>query len=211
MPTASPEFFWFSGLLLGLTGALTPGPLFLLVVSNSLRHGTAAGVQVAFAPLLTDLPIFCASFWLTRHAGLHPGWLALLQAAGGIFLLFLSWKTVRSRMPAPGQGPETPAPWLQGVIANSLNPHPYLFWFTVGSPLAWQGFAHGAASGIGVIAGIYLALVGGKIFLAWLAGRGRQAWLEQPVFLWLLRGLGLVLGAYALLFLYAGFHAWGWI
>lgn len=197
-------FYSLSGLLLGLSAALTPGPLFLLVVSQSLRRGLRAGMQVALAPLLTDLPIFLASLWLARSLNQQPGWLALINLAGGLFLLYLAWETFRSRPAAePGRATALP-PWLQGVVTNGLNPHPYLFWLTVGGPLTLQGFAASPAAGLGFIGALYLALVGIKLLLAWAAARGRQVLLDQPAFHWLLRGLGAALLAYAAWFLCNG-------
>ena len=49
-----------SGMLLGLSAGLSPGPMLTLVVSQTLRHGIQEGVKVAFAPLLTDTPIVIA-------------------------------------------------------------------------------------------------------------------------------------------------------
>ncbi len=58
--------FLFSGILLGLSGGLAPGPLLTLLASETLRHGARAGVWVALAPLLTDLPIILATVLLLR-------------------------------------------------------------------------------------------------------------------------------------------------
>lgn len=58
--------FLLSGILLGLSGGLAPGPLLTLVASETLRHGARAGVRVALAPLLTDLPIVLATVSLLR-------------------------------------------------------------------------------------------------------------------------------------------------
>lgn len=49
-----------AGLLLGLAAGLAPGPMLALTVTQSLRHGARAGLRVAMAPLLTDLPIIAA-------------------------------------------------------------------------------------------------------------------------------------------------------
>lgn len=46
-----------AGITLGLYSDLSPGPLQILVVSQTLKHDYNEGVKVAFAPLITDLPI----------------------------------------------------------------------------------------------------------------------------------------------------------
>jgi threonine/homoserine/homoserine lactone efflux protein len=45
------------GLSLGLGAGLAPGPLLALVIRSTLQDGAAAGVRVAFSPLVTDVPI----------------------------------------------------------------------------------------------------------------------------------------------------------
>jgi threonine/homoserine/homoserine lactone efflux protein len=46
-----------TGLVLGLSCGLAPGPLMALVLAQSLRHGAREGCKIALAPLLTDMPI----------------------------------------------------------------------------------------------------------------------------------------------------------
>lgn len=53
--------FLFMGLVLGLSAGLAPGPLLTLVVSETLRHHVGAGIRVALAPLISDLPIVLVS------------------------------------------------------------------------------------------------------------------------------------------------------
>jgi threonine/homoserine/homoserine lactone efflux protein len=63
--------FLIAGIILGFSAGFSPGPLLTLVISQTLKHGVKEGIKVAFAPLVTDLPIiFLAVFVLTRLAGL---------------------------------------------------------------------------------------------------------------------------------------------
>ena len=50
-----------AGLLLGAPSGFAPGPMLLLIISETLRHGKHAGAKVACIPLLTDAPIVMAS------------------------------------------------------------------------------------------------------------------------------------------------------
>ena len=45
------------GILLGVSAGVSPGPLFALVIAETLHHGTKAGLRVALVPLVTDMPI----------------------------------------------------------------------------------------------------------------------------------------------------------
>jgi threonine/homoserine/homoserine lactone efflux protein len=52
------------GIVLGLAAGFSPGPLTVLVISETLRHGLRAGVKVSLAPVLTDLPIIALAVLL---------------------------------------------------------------------------------------------------------------------------------------------------
>ena len=44
-----------NGIILGLSAGFAPGPLSVLVISQTIQYGTGEGVKSAFAPLITDL------------------------------------------------------------------------------------------------------------------------------------------------------------
>lgn len=46
-----------SGVLLGLSAGLAPGPILALVLAQTLRHGSREGCKIALTPLITDPPI----------------------------------------------------------------------------------------------------------------------------------------------------------
>jgi threonine/homoserine/homoserine lactone efflux protein len=49
--------YFGKGTLLGLAAGFSPGPLTVLVIGETLRHRLRSGLQVATAPILTDIPI----------------------------------------------------------------------------------------------------------------------------------------------------------
>ncbi len=50
-------YYLLSGITLGLSAGLSPRPLMALVLSETINFGKKAGILVAFAPVLTDIPI----------------------------------------------------------------------------------------------------------------------------------------------------------
>jgi len=52
------------GLILGLSAGFAPGPLLTLVISETLQHDLKAGVKVALAPIITDLPIIIFTLFI---------------------------------------------------------------------------------------------------------------------------------------------------
>lgn len=191
--------FLLSGILLGLSGGLTPGPLLALVASETLRHGARAGIGVALAPLLTDLPIVLATVLLLRPLTDQAVPLALIHLGGGLYLAWLGLQGMRFR--GVELEPTEPAGSLRrGVIANFLNPSPYLFWLAVGAPTVLAAWRQGWPAAAAFVVAFYGLLVGSKVLLALALGRARHL-LRSGGYIVLMRGLGLLLLAYALLFL----------
>ena len=163
-----------AGLLLGAPSGFAPGPMLLLIISETLRVGKRAGAKVACIPLITDAPIVLASGLLfTQNTNMNI-LLGGISIVGSIFLLNLGIKSIRS---ANSKFRDcTPRPLLlkEIIIANLLNPNPYLFWFTVGSPLMVRSFQHNWSKGTCFLLSFYLGLIGVKLILALAAGKSRD-------------------------------------
>ena len=189
--------YLLSGTVLGLSAGLAPGPLLTLVVLETLQHDWRAGVKVACAPLLTDLPIiFIALFVLAQLSLVNTG-LGVISLAGALLLLFMAYKSLQCS-PISLNLEKRPAKSLsKGVFVNFLSPHPYLFWLTVGGPLVMKAWTQSPLSALAFIGTFYLFLIGAKISLALLAGHSKIL-LEGRLYLFVMRFLGLLLGLLAL-------------
>ena len=155
------------GASLGLAAGLAPGPLHALVFTSSVQRGFGAGARVAVAPLLTDLPI--VTFAVLAVGALPSGVLPVLAAAGGAFIIFLGTGSIR-RVGSPDAGVPMSDLW-SGVVANALNPHPWLFWIGVGGPLLVDAWRTGPGRAAALLAGFYALLVGTKLAMAFVFAR----------------------------------------
>lgn len=187
------------GLGLGASAGLAPGPLGALVIGETVRHGVGAGLRVAIAPLLTDLPIIALALALVQQAAGLPRLMAGIALAGAAYLAWLAFETWRATPAAAAASAPagTARPLRRGALVNLLNPHPYLFWFSVGAPYLLATAAGGMAAPAAFLLGFYLALVGAKMLLALLTGRLRDALLGRPYRV-VMRLLALLLAGFAL-------------
>ena len=122
------------GLLLGLSGGLTPGPVTTLVITHTLRHGFREGLKITIAPLVTDLPLILLTVFVFSRladAGMLIGGIALVGAG---YLAYLARETFNAPPLSAVPSAEGPRSFRTGLIANVLNPNPYLFWSVVGAP-----------------------------------------------------------------------------
>lgn len=187
-----------SGLVLGFSAGLAPGPLMALVMAQSLRHGPREGCKVALAPLLTDAPVILLAFWFTARLQEHDRWLGILSLVGGGFVVHLALDAFRSPPTPFSRDDANPQSWFKGAATNLLSPHPWLFWMTVGAATLARAQAVGWPAVAAFLATFYGLLVGSKILLALLAGRSRQ-WLQGRAYRVVMGFLG------GLLLLFAGF------
>jgi threonine/homoserine/homoserine lactone efflux protein len=179
------------GLSLGIGAGVAPGPLLAVVIRSTLEGGFAAGARVACGPLVTDLPIIVLAVVLA--ASLPEAALAGLGLVGGLFVLWLGTEALRD-VPEPVEvavgGATVAGSIRRGALVNVLNPHPWIFWITVGAPILGDGSAAQAAL---FLAAFYLMLIGSKVAVAAALGAGRERLLRGSGYRWALRGSGLLL------------------
>lgn len=198
--------YLLSGCLLGLSAGLAPGPLLTLVVGESLQHGSRAGVKVALAPLLTDLPVVAITLLAVQQFSRFAPLLAAISTLGGLLVLNLGYRTFRTQgVVLPTAAPTGDRALAKGVAVNLCSPHPWLFWISVGGPLLLKARAESLPAAIGFVAGFYLLLVGAKLGLAQLVGRYRGL-LRGRGYLLTMRFLGLALMGFALLLFRDGYR-----
>ena len=164
------------GFGLGVGATLSPGPLSALVLTTTLQRGFGAGLRVAIAPLITDLPIILLALLLTSV--LPARVLSAVGIVGGAFVIYLGVQTVidaHTAQLAIGSGASASfRDVLRGAAVNVLSPNPWIFIVTVLDPqlvLAWRRLGSIA---LAFPIAFYLALVGGKIGLALLVASVRQ-------------------------------------
>ncbi len=192
-----------TGILLGLASGLSPGPLQALVIAQSARFGWKKGALAALAPLITDALIVTATVWMFSHVPIVV--LHVMTVIGSVmvaYIAFDTWKAARSHQQAPDTQtstdsiPNRKALW-QAAALNIMNPHAWLFWVVIGSPMVVR-FANASLGEAAVfIVSFYACLVGIKVGIAisidrslsWSGGKGR---------IWLLRITALALAVLAL-------------
>ena len=198
------------GISLGFVAGVSPGPLMTLVLSSSLRRGFRAGAMTAMAPLISDTPVIVLSLVALRQV--PESFLTVLTLAGGGLIAFLGIRTLaeaRTLTEEEETGVAGSADLLRAALVNFLNPHPWLFWITVGAPFLLQAWGEAPWQAVAFLLSFTGLLVGIKVVIAWAAAHGRRFMNER----WyrivigacgaLLVGLGLLLAVRAL-------SSWPW-
>lgn len=202
-----------TGVGLGLTAGISPGPLFSLVISTTLARGFAAGVRVAAAPMLSDLLVVPLCVLVI---GSLPSWFEpALSIAGGLFVIWLGVRMVLDARHAtllqPPLEQRSRVDLQRGALVNFLSPHPWIFWMTVGAPLLVNFWAESLWDALLFVLGFYLLLVASKVAIAGAvaaaiggAQSGMRPWLTDRSYALLLLASAVLLLIFGVLLLIQG-------
>lgn len=200
--------------VVGLSGALVPGPLFTVTVAGAARIGGRAGLLTVLGHGLVEVPLVVAlALGLNRFLAL-PGVTAAIGIAGGLMLAWMGWGLLRSPGAQVAAGaeaagrPQGGSLVLGGALASVSNPYWVLWWATVGTAYILTGLHHGIVGIVLFYAGHYLADVVWFAVVGYGVAAGRRV-LGTRVYAWLLAGTGVFLIALAGYFIYYGFGQMG--
>ncbi len=188
--------FLMIGTLLGLSAGLSPGPLLTLLVSETLRYDFRSGIKVALSPIITDLPIILLTVIILSQLSAFHSVLGVISLIGGLALLYMGYKGFRVKGMETALELENPKSLTKGIVVNLLNPHPYLFWFSVGASMIAKSMRVGVWATGAFILSFYLFLIGSKVVIALLVGKSKS-FLTGSWYLYTLRFLALLLCIFA--------------
>ena len=110
---------------------LVPGPTVTLILANSIRHGTRAGLlNVLGTQVGLALMIGVVGLGLTSLMEAAGHWFDWLRLAGAAYLIWLGWKMIRSSG-ADSEGATRAPPrggfLTQGILVALSNPKTLIF------------------------------------------------------------------------------------
>lgn len=184
--------FLSTGSLLGLAAGFSPGPLLVLVISETLRHNIKEGIKVSIAPIITDIPILVVSLLILKKLSNFEVVLGCVSIFGGFFVLYLGYESFRTKGIELNIEKQSSNSLKKGVITNALNPHPYVFYMTVGAPIMFKALNKNIFWPVTFLASFLLFLIGSKVILAIIVGKSRT-FLKNRVYILVLRILGILL------------------
>lgn len=169
--SATPAALFVQSLWIGLSIAAPVGPIGLLVIQRTLRHGGAVGLATGLGAAVADAAYGAVgAFGVSALIQALQGARVPLALVGGAFLLWLAWRTWTAAAPTEGAhvqgGPGLLASFAGTFLLTLSNPATILSFIAIfGAVLGSMGVAGaGAASPWWMVAGV---LVGSALW--WLA------------------------------------------
>lgn len=128
--------------LVGLSGAMMPGPLLTATVAASLTRGFVAGPLIVAGHAILELALITALFLGLSTTLQNPAVGKGIALVGGAFLLYLGYTMCRDvlsgrlswndAMPMDGIADRGMHPILTGIFISLANPYWIIWWATIG-------------------------------------------------------------------------------
>ena len=146
------------GFVIGLTGALAPGPTLVATINASIRGRWTTGLKISLGHMIAEF--FLVILILLGLATLALPYTTAIAGIGGIALVVFGVLTILgSRKASLGNSLIQPVtnPYVAGLMTSAANPYFWIWWFSIGSAMVIAGLEGG------------LILVGAFMFGHWTA------------------------------------------
>jgi threonine/homoserine/homoserine lactone efflux protein len=196
-----------SSFVIALSGALMPGPLLTVTVSESTHRGAIAGPLMILGHAILEL-----SLVLALLSGLAPflkrdDVFVVIALVGGCILLWMAVSMFRSlptlRLELSGEQQKPRNLILAGILMSIANPYWTIWWATIGLGYILHSVKFGIAGVIAFFIGHIFADLAWYAFISFSVAKGRS-YFNDNVYRRLIGGCAIFLIIFAGYFFYSG-------
>lgn len=131
------------GFVVGLSGALVPGPMLFATIDSSMRKGWTSGPKVVLGHALLEI-VLCILIVLGMTSFVGEKELSAISLLGSVVLILFGILTIKdARRGALSIGSEinliSANPVAAGFITSLSNPYFWIWWLAAGSALVLKG------------------------------------------------------------------------
>ena len=183
-----------SGVILGISIAAPPGPVNAAAAYHITRSWLAGWLTLLGATTADGIFFVLTYFGLT--ALIASGEVReILFVAGGAFMLYLAYSTLRSARDPPGTAPPRAGrfPYILGLTIGLTNPFQLAWWIAVGIGMI-------SSFGLSIVVGFFAGILAWTIFFATLLHAGISRY--RRIYPVLVYASGAILIGFGVWFLY---------
>jgi threonine/homoserine/homoserine lactone efflux protein len=193
--------------VIALSGALMPGPLMTVTVTESSRRGASVGPLMILGHAILELGLVIGLlFGLGTFLG-RDDVFVFISLVGGAVLLWMGISMLRS---LPGLSFESTAQTekpgnlvLAGIVLSAVNPYWFIWWASIGLGYITQSFKFGLIGVISFFLGHILADLSFYAFISLAVARGKNVFSDR-MYRKLIGGCGIFLIFFSCWFFYSG-------
>ena len=148
-----PLNFAVTVILLSASGALAPGPLFFVTITEGVKSGTKSGLMFSIAHTLIEFTLVMLLALGLLSVANEPAVRLAVGVTGGVALLIFGAMQIRSSFShkideaKPDRG-STRNLILMGLALTGLNPYFIVWWLTIGANLILLALEFASLSGV---------------------------------------------------------------
>lgn len=200
--------------VVGLSGAMMPGPMLTVTISEVSKRGFWAGPRIVFGHAVTEAVLVVSLVMGLSRFIQQPAVTGTIGLLGGVMLAWMGWGICRDALrlqvhfrpdegAAAGQGRFGPE--LAGIITSVSNPFWSLWWATVGAGYVMIAMVKGLVGVAVFFAGHILADLAWFSLVSFGIYRGRSM-ISNSVYQTILVVCGIFLIGLGGYFLHDGFN-----
>jgi threonine/homoserine/homoserine lactone efflux protein len=134
------------GFVIGLTGALAPGPTLVATINASMAGDWTTGLKVSLGHAIVEL--FLVILILLGLATVALPYTTVIAGIGGIALVIFGILTITGSRKATmhtSQAQRVANPYMAGLVTTAANPYFWIWWLSIGSAMVIAGLEGGLA------------------------------------------------------------------
>jgi len=164
----------FLGFVIGLTGALAPGPTLVATINASLAGNWKTGLKISLGHMVAESAIFLLI--VLGFAAIALPYAPVIAGIGGVALIAFGVLTIAGSRdasmavsgPADGHGP-----YVAGFMTSAANPYFWIWWLTIGSAMVVAGLQGGLVLALTFLTGHWCADIGWFTLVSTSVSRGK--------------------------------------
>ena len=210
MPEATIPLIFVTSFTIALSGAMMPGPVLAITISESARSGFWAGPKIILGHGILELALvtalalglsrFITSDLVSAIIGLIGGGILL---AMGVVVVRRGRGNVTIPTAASSEVGRSSKVILSGILGSISNPYWFIWWITLGTVYLLWALSLGIAGVASFFTGHILADLGWYALVAFIVATGRKV-MNDRVYRGLLVICGLALLALGVYFILSG-------
>ena len=140
------------GFIIGLSGALAPGPTLVATINSSLAGNWTAGLKISLGHMIAETAVFLVI--VMGFAAIALPYTNAIAGIGGAALIAFGILTITgSRSATMSSLPEGAVanPYMAGLVTSVANPYFWIWWLSIGSAMVIAGLQGGL-----LLAGVFM-------------------------------------------------------
>lgn len=135
--------------VVGFSGAMAPGPVLTVTISETLKRGFKAGSLIVLGHAILEIILLALIFGGLGPFFQHPVVTTFFLWAGGAVLLWMGGQMIITNKRTTENALSTQGidsaygPVLAGIVLSLSNPYWIIWWVTVGMGFVTQSLQHG--------------------------------------------------------------------